>query len=298
MKSFLSRIAIVTIFSLLTALAVSIVCFNHDTPALAGSTQLPDLGREEKNRLKEEAKRLKKEDELKRKAEEQLRKQEAKISKGSGAGPSPSPRGAGLDIAILMKDSRGVFAPVNPGREFLSGEQFRVEYNSRLNGIVYFVKVDPNGITSVIYRDEVSYGKKYVHPAPDENKVIQFRGSAGIEVLKIIISPKEIRELENALQESGGKLGTSTQQAKDELVGYVAPKQEPGKPCGGLELSIGGSKVKCRELSVVSLKPDQGTISVAVTPKGDGTKPYSLDSVKLNPVEVAVLEIRLKHVQQ
>ena len=296
MKSFFSRIAIVTVFSLMTALAVSIVCFNHDTPAFAGSTQLPDLGKEEKQRLKDEAKRLKKEEELKRKAEEQLKKQEAKISKGSGA--VPSPRGAGLDIAILMKDSRGVFAPVNPGREFVSGEQFRVEYNSRLDGIVYFVNVDPKGITSVIYRDEVSYGKKYVHPAPEENKVIQLKGSPGIEVLKIIISPKEIRELENALQESGGKLGTSTQQAKDELVGYVAPKQEPGKPCGGLELSIGGSKVKCRELSVVSLKPDQGTISVAVTPKGDGTKPNSLDSVKLNPVEVAVLEIRLKHVQQ
>src|SRR5262247_3491749 len=99
MKSFFSRTAFVTIFSLLAALVLSIICFSHDTPALAGSTQLPDLGKEEQKRLKEEAKRLKKEEELKRKAEEQLRKQEAKISKGSGA--APSPRGDGLDIAIL-----------------------------------------------------------------------------------------------------------------------------------------------------------------------------------------------------
>jgi len=204
----------------------------------------------------------------------------------------------GLDVAILMKDSRGVFAPVDPSREFVSGEQFRVEYTSRLDGIVYFVNVDPLGGTTVIYRDEVRYGNKYVHPSPEEKKVIQFKGSAGIEVLKIIISPKEIRELENALQESGGKLGMSTQQAKDELVGYVAPKQEPGRPCGGLELSVGGAKVGCRELSVVSLNQAQGKISVALASKGEGMRPNSPGSAKLNTDEMAVLEIRLKHVQR
>jgi len=296
MKSFFSRIAIARVFSLLTALVLSIICFNYAMPALAGATQLPELGKEEKKRLKEEEKKLKKEEELRRKAEEQRKKEDAKISKGAAA--SSPLRADGLDIAILMKDSRGVFAPVNPSREFVSGEQFRVEYNSRLDGIVYFVNVDPNGVTTVIYRDEVSYGKKYVHPAPEENKVIQFKGSAGIEVLKIIISPKEIRELENALQESGGKLGTSTQQAKDELVGYVAPKQEPGKPCGGLELSIGGAKVGCRELSVVSLDQAQGKISVALASKGEGIRPNSPVSAKLNTDEMAVLEIRLKHVQR
>jgi hypothetical protein len=204
----------------------------------------------------------------------------------------------GLDVAILMKDSQGVFAPVDPSREFVSGEQFRVEYASRLDGIVYFVNVDPGGRTSVIYRDEVRYGKKYVHPSPEEKKVIQFRGNSGIEVLKIIISPKEIRELENALQESGGKLGTNTQQAKEELVGYVAPKQEPGKPCGGLELSSGGAKAGCRELSVVSMNQAQGKISVALASKGDGMRPNSSGSAKLKTDEMAVLEIRLKHVQR
>jgi len=204
----------------------------------------------------------------------------------------------GLDVAILMKDSRGVFAPVDPSREFVSGEQFRVEYASRLDGIVYFVNVDPAGGTTVIYRDEVRYGKKYVHPSPEEKKVIQFKGSPGIEVLKIIISPKEIRELENALQESGGKLGTSTQQAKDELLGYVAPKQELGQPCGGLELSFGGAKAGCRELSVVSLNQAQGKISVALASKGEGMRPNSPDSARLNTGEMAVLEIRLKHVQR
>src|SRR5262245_60238896 len=88
------------------------------------------------------------------------------------------PLADGLDVAILMKDSRGGFAPVDPSREFLSGDQFRVEYASRLDGIVYFVNVDPAGGTTVIYRDEVRYGRKYVHPSPEEKKVIQFKGSA------------------------------------------------------------------------------------------------------------------------
>src|SRR5215468_12506629 len=124
MKSFFSRIAIVTVFSLLTAAGLSIVCFNYATPALAGATQLPELGKEEKNRLKEELrkkkeeeKRQKKELEQKQKEEVQRRKEEAKNSKPAVA--VPPLRADGLDIAILMKDSRGIFSPVNPGREFV-----------------------------------------------------------------------------------------------------------------------------------------------------------------------------------
>jgi len=273
--------------------------------------------KEEENRLKEEEKRLKEEEkekekdqrlkaeedglklkeEQKRLKEEQKRlKEEQKRLKEDG--PSAPLRADGLDIAILMKDNQGVFAPIDPSREFVSGEQFRVEYDSRLDGIVYFVNVDPNGVTTVIYRDEVSYGKKYVHPSPEENKVIQFKGSPGIEVLKIIISTKELPELETALRESDGKLGTNTEQANDEQAGYVAPKQAPGRPCSGLELGVGRAKIDCRELSVVSQKQDQGKISVAVAPKGGGTGSDSLDSVKLSHGEVAVLEIRLKHVQR
>jgi hypothetical protein len=247
------------------------------------------LKEEERNRLKAEKNRLKEEEK-----EEERRNEGVKIPKGAAGAPI---RTDGLDVSILMKNSRGVFAPVDPSREFVNGEQFRVEYNSRLDGVVYFVNVDPKGVATVIYRDEVSYGKKYVHPAPEENKVIQFRGSSGIEVLKIIISPKEILELENALRESGGKMGTNTQQAKDELQGYVAPAQATGKSCSGLELSSGGAKVDCRDLRVVSMEQGQGKISVAVNPKGGGTMPASRDSARLSDGEVAVLEIRLKHVQ-
>jgi flagellar biosynthesis GTPase FlhF len=248
------------------------------------------LKEEERNRLKAEKSRLREEEK-----EEGRRNEGAKASKGAAAG-API-RSDGLDVTILMKNGMGVFAPVDPSREFVNGEQFRVEYNSRLDGIVYFVNVDPKGVATVIYRDEVSYGKKYVHPAPEENGVIQFRGSSGVEVLKIIISPKEILELENALRESGGKMGTNMRQARDELQGYVSPAQSTGKSCTGLELSSGGAKVDCRELRVVSMAQDQGKISVAVDPKGGGTRPDSRNSARLSDGEVAVLEIRLKHVQ-
>src|SRR5262249_35314866 len=89
----------------------------------------------------------------------------------------------GMDVALLMKDSRGVFAPVDPSREFVSGEQFRVEYTSRLDGIVYFVNVDPLGGTTMIYRDEVLYGNKYVHPSPEEKTIIKVKGTPRDEVL-------------------------------------------------------------------------------------------------------------------
>jgi hypothetical protein len=259
--------------------------------------------KEEKNRLKEEKRleeeetRLKEKEEADRLREERERRK--KEAKNGNSAPAGAPvRAEGLDVAILMLDSRGAFSPVDPSREFVNGDQFRVEYNSRLNGIVYLVNVDPKGVATVIYRDEVSYGKKYVHPAPEENQVIQFRGSAGIEVLKIIISTKEIPDLEIALRESGGKMGTNMRQARDELLGYVAPKQEPGKPCSGLELSDGGAKSSCRDLSVVSMKQEQGKISVAVNPKSGGAGPNSFDSARLNNGEMAVLEIRLKHVQR
>jgi hypothetical protein len=65
-----------------------------------------------------------------------------------------------------------------------------------------------------------------------------------------------------------------------------------------LELSVGGSKVGCRELSVVSLNQPQGKISVALASKGEGMRPNSPVSAKLNTDEMAVLEIRLKHVQR
>jgi actin-related protein len=256
------------------------------------------LEAEKKLKLKEEAKRLEEEKQLRLREEAERMREErenarAKVDKA----PANSLRADGLDIAILMKNSQGIFSPVDPSREFVSGDEFRVEYDSRLDGIVYFVNVDPNGVATVIYRDEVSYGKKYVHPAPEANEVIKFGGSPGIEVLKIIISPREIQELENALRESGGRLGTTKQQVKEDLAGYVAPKQEAGKPCGGLELSSGRAKVDCRDLTVVNKQQDQGKVSVAVAPKIGGTGAGSLSSVKLNQGEAAVLEIRLKHVQ-
>lgn len=326
MKSFFSRITMAIVFGLLTGIGLSSLSFNPE--ALA---QFPNPDKEAKKRAREEEKRLKeevearrkeeakrlKEEENRQKEEKRLEEEETRLKEkeerdrlreererrkkeaknGNGAPAGAPVRADGLDVAILMRDSRGTFSPVDPSREFVNGDQFRLEYNSRLNGIVYLVNVDPKGVATVIYRDEVSYGKKYVHPAPEENQVIQFRGSAGIEVLKIIISPKEIPDLENALRESGGKMGTNMRQARDELLGYVTPKQEPGDSCSGLELSVGGAKSSCRELSVVSLKQEQGKISVAVNPKGGGTGPNLFDSARLNNGEMAVLEIRLKHVQ-
>lgn len=262
--------------------------------------------KEDNARLKEEEEKRLKDEQDNLRAEEENRRNGAAGTAGTAGGSAfesnntaTQPlKAEGLDVAILMKDSRGMFLPVDPSREFVNGEQFRVEYNSRLNGIVYFVNVDPKGVSTVIYRDEVSNGKKYVHPSPEENKVIQFGGSPGIEVLKIIISQKEVPELENALRENAGKMGTNKEQAQNELLGYVAPKQEAGEACAGLEFSFGGAKSECREFSVVSMRQDQGQISVALSPKDGDTGSGTQDSARLNPGEVAVLEIRLKHIQQ
>ena len=196
--------------------------------------------KEEENRLKEEKSRLKEEKRfeeeetrLKEKEEgdrlREERERRKKEAKNGNSAPGAPVRADGLDVAILMMDSRGTFSPVDPSREFVNGDQFRVEYNSRLNGIVYLVNVDPKGVATVIYRDEVSYGKKYTHPAPEENQVIQFRGSAGIEVLKIIISPKEIPDLENALRESDGKMGTNMPAGPGRVAGICRAEAGAGQ---------------------------------------------------------------------
>ena len=293
MKSFFSRIATIVVLGLLMALTVSSGRFA--LPALANEAQQPKLSKEEKKRLqeeekkkKEEEKRVKKQEELRKKEEEKKQKEAAKNGKGNTN--TPSSRADGMDISILMNDGKGAFAPVNASREFKNGDQFRVEYTSKLNGIVYFINIDPAGKTGVIYRERVSAGNKYVHPAPEDKKIIQVGGLPGVEVLKIVMSPKEIPELENAYK-SGGKLGDTPQKVKDELVGYVVP--EPAQACGGLELAGGGVKVKCRELTVVSSNVDQGKISVALAATGNS----SPGAFNLNSGEVAVLEIRLKHVQ-
>lgn len=309
MKSFFSRIATIapiTTISMAVAIAGSLGYSTTSAFALNAGVQQVQLSKEEKKRQeeaekkkKEEEKKLKKQEEQKRKEEEKKNKEAAKNNNNKTTSPSspagaPAARGEGMDIAILMKNSQGSFAPVNPGGEFKNGDQFRVEYNSKLNGIVYFVNVDPKGTTRVIYRDEVRNGQKYVHPAPGRNEVIEFRGSTGTEVLRIVMSLNEIAEFENALRNSEGRFGTSQQQVKDELVGFVVP--EPAQACGGLELASGGMKVKCRELIIAKVNPKQGQISVSVSADGQGQA--SPNAFNLKPGEVAVLEIRLKHVSR
>lgn len=256
--------------------------------------------KEEQKKRKEEEKQAKKQAEERRRDAAQRAKEDAKnpgagsVSKSTN-GPANAPAAGpadGLDVAILMKNAEGVFAPVDPRREFISGEQFRVEYNSRINGLVYFINVDPQGQCTVIYRDQVSAGQHYVHPRPDTKEVIEFRGNPGTEVLKLVMSLSEIREFEIALRENRGKLGVSKQQAKDELVGYVAPKPVAGGACSvGIELTTGSSGGKCRSLEIASEQPTQGRISVNVAAEGSAP-------ARLNPGEIAALELRLKHVSR
>lgn len=203
----------------------------------------------------------------------------------------------GMDVGILMKDDRGRFSPVDPKRAFKTGEQIRVEYTSKMDGFVYFINVDAEGVTNVIYRNEVRNGGDYIHPAPYEKKdVIEFTGNTGIETLRIIMSPENIPVLDKAYNQEG-EIGGSPGTVKETLVGFVTP--DPAAVCKGLELAAGGAKINCRgrELKVVSSNSNQGKISVVVAATGKKVQgDSSLDSFNPNSGEVAMLEIRLKHI--
>ncbi|HYE71904.1 MAG TPA: hypothetical protein VEF04_01180, partial [Blastocatellia bacterium] len=146
----------------------------------------------------------------------------------------------------------------------------------------------------------------------------------GTEILKVVISRDRIALFEDAIKNAGGELGKSAVSVANELkdspsakpakpatnnvapastakpadkpgtksenVGIIQPDNEPKMRCRGLEL---GTEIRCRgiELAKEDEKRGAGAVMVAIPedPKKDA-------DTKLKSGEVAIIEIRLKHI--
>lgn len=212
----------------------------------------------------------------------------------------------GLEIKVMRNDN-GQFVLVDPGQEFRAGDEIRVQFRSNFAGKVYFVNVAPSGISRVIYQRQILANEMNDLPAnPD---VITFDKETGVEVLKIVMARQPVPVFEEALKKSNGELGKSAASVADELaghesktgnklhtenVGIVQPDNKSGMRCRGLELAL-GSGIRCRGLELAPGNEKKGEGAVAVAIPDD--KSRDKKSGELKAGEVAVLELRLKHVQ-
>ncbi|HYE71903.1 MAG TPA: DUF4384 domain-containing protein [Blastocatellia bacterium] len=209
----------------------------------------------------------------------------------------------GLEIKVLTDKG----AIVSPSQEFKAGDAIRIRFQSNFKGFVYFVNVTPGGATRVIYNREVESDRVYDMPAPPA--VIAFDKEKGTEILKVVMSHDRITIYEDALRTSNGELGKSAQSVAEELkgadakkqskqqgkngkvseqVGIVQPKEAAPGRCRGLALAIEGQEMRCRGLVLATGKENRNEGSVVAISDAKGTK--------LKTGEVAVFEIRLKHI--
>jgi len=197
----------------------------------------------------------------------------------------------GLRIVVYNLEGSNM-TPVDPGRNFGKGDRVRMEFESNFDGYVYVVNVAPSGKSAVIYPDSRSKENKniviarqrYVLPRPGYFEFVD--DEKGTEVLQVIMSRQQIPFFENAIKNSNGNFvaaassataGSTNMNIKQsgidsENVKSVLPKS-----------GTNGVRSRKVELAPPKDKDEQGTV---VTVSND----------KLDPGDVAVFEIRLRHV--
>lgn len=201
----------------------------------------------------------------------------------------------GLNISVMRNDN-GKFVLVDPGHEFRAGDEIRVQFRSNFTGIVYFVNVTPGGVSRVIYHHKIKANE--INDLPADPDVITLNNETGIEILKLIMSRQIVPAFEKALKKSDGDLAdngtTAGSMPSAENVGIVQPDNKSEMRCRGLELAL-GSGIRCRGLELAPGNEQKGEGAVVVAIPED--KGNIRQSARLKAGEVAVLEIRLKHVR-
>lgn len=198
----------------------------------------------------------------------------------------------GLRVRILQSEGDAL-KPVDPAKEFKAGELIKVAFESNFDGYVYIINVTPGGVTKVLFpwqqdgNNMVSKGQKYELPGTG---MIEFDNKeVGIEVLQVYMSHDRIKIFDDAVKNSNGELGisaselagrTTTPNTQNDQGGVVAESLKSVLPADG----EGG--VRTRK---IRLAPGKDQEKVAI-PENNGTP------VKMKNGEVAMFEIRLKHI--
>jgi hypothetical protein len=201
----------------------------------------------------------------------------------------------GLRVKILKSESN-TLTPVDPAMEFKTGDLIKVAFESNFDGFVYIVNVTPGGKTKVLfpYKQEgnnvINKGQKYQLPGEG---MIEFNEETGVEVLQVYMSRERIKAFDDAIKNPDGEMGTSAASAASELSSKTAtpPAQaEQGGVIADNTNSVlpteGEGAVRTRK---IRLAPGKDQEKVAI-PENNGTP------VKMKNGEVALFEIRLKHI--
>jgi hypothetical protein len=203
----------------------------------------------------------------------------------------------GMEVKVL-KSVNGEWTLVNPATEkFKECDQFRVNFRSNVAGHVYFVNIDPEGKTSVIHREAVDGSSYKVMPGgtPDQyrnrytrkcegkmppggdrtarDNFIFFDHVVGIEILRLVLSPKRIPALDEALD---------------------AKPETPDAPGNPADLGCRALNIKCRSLGFgpPDVKKGNGAIYIAMPDKKTGI------AQALGENEALTFEVRLNHVKR
>ncbi|MBI3649649.1 MAG: DUF4384 domain-containing protein [Acidobacteria bacterium] len=201
----------------------------------------------------------------------------------------------GLRVKILQSEGEAM-VPVDAAKEFKSGDTIRVAFESNFDGFVYIVNVTPGGITKVLfpYKQEgdnmISKGQKYQLPGVG---MIEFDKEVGTEVLQVYMSHERIKIFDDAVKNANGELGTSASSAAAELASRNAAPNAPSDHGGVTAENLtpvlpteGEGAIRTRK---IRLAPGKDQEKVAI-PENNGAP------VKMKNGEVAMFEIRLKHI--
>jgi hypothetical protein len=192
---------------------------------------------------------------------------------------------------LIHKVEGATLVPVDPSRTFTKDDEIKVAFESNFDGCVYFINVSPGGKSRVLFPfagdtdNSIRSRKRYELP---NNGVIAFDEEKGVEILQVIMSKDRIRVLDAAIRDANGELGESAASAAAELAS--AGKPQPSGIVGENVAMVLPKTMRTRGIVLASGKDrdKQGSVvAIPQTKAKDG---------RLKPGEVAVFEIRLKHV--
>ncbi|HXU36359.1 MAG TPA: DUF4384 domain-containing protein [Blastocatellia bacterium] len=209
--------------------------------------------------------------------------------------PSEASRARGMFIKktsdamsiVVFKNVGGSLVPVDPGAEFKSGDQIKIQFASNFDGFVYVLNIAPGGKRCILFPYPEA-ADNAVHPEqrydiPPGGDAIEFDQEKGTEVLQVVMSRDRIPYLDAALKEPGRCLSESATTAAAELQAGIVKNATPVIP------QDENNKVRSRDIILASGKDrdSKGGSVVAVPDNGGGGK--------LKSGEFAPFEIRLKH---
>jgi hypothetical protein len=201
----------------------------------------------------------------------------------------------GMRILILMEQG-GMFVPVDPSRDFKQGDRIRVSFESNFDGYVYIVNVMPSGKKRLLFpsarlsdSNKIIAHKRYDLPSTS----FEFDAEKGTEILQVIMSRTAIPYLEAALKNPEGELGASASSAAAELSSNTPTPKRGGIVTENVAIVLpqtGPDKVRTRGIILAPGKEKDQEGSVVAIPDQKGKGGH------LKPGEVAVFEIRLRHI--